>query len=162
MQSYEICWAFLLDFDKNSKQLNIEFSDQFMIENHLQQNQMTFHNDEICTFLHRYDCRKLGYFCETDIKDTFDTLMRFTIKKSKYPLRTVALCKLNDHGMSCIHFEEAKLVRLRKLKRQEKTQKSSKLIDIANSSDLSTDSQSFFSKIDQYLAKIIERNQEVV
>ncbi|MCF7930540.1 MAG: hypothetical protein K9L02_03405 [Acholeplasmataceae bacterium] len=162
MQSYEICWAFLLNYDKNSKQLNIEFSDQFMIDNHLEQSHMTFHDDEICTFLHRYDCRKLGYFCETNIKDTFDTLMRFTIKKSKYPLRTIAICKLNDRGMSCIHFEEAKLVRLRKLKLKDKPQKISKLIDIANSKDLSTVSQRFFSKIDQYLAKIIERNQEMV
>lgn len=162
MQSYEINWAFLLDYDKNSGNLYVKFSNQFMEDNQLKDTNLSLLSHEICTFLHRYDCRKLSYFSQTDLEETFDTLMRFTIKKSKYPLRTIAICKLNDHGMSCVNFEESKLVNLRKLKNMSHEKKINKPVGIINAHDLSNDYQTILKKIETQLTKIVERNIERV
>lgn len=162
MQSYEINWAFLLDYDKESGNLDVKFSNKFIEDYQLENTTISLSNHEIYTFLHRYDFRKLDYFCQSDIQETFDTLMRFTINKNKYPLRTIAICKLNNHGMSCINFEESKLFKLRKLKRVNYANKVTQPIGITNACDLLDDHQIIISKIEAHLSKIVERNREMV
>lgn len=159
MQSYMVNWAFLLDYDKNSDTVNVKFSKQFIKDNELAYVELSLLSHEICSFLHRYDCRKLSYFCQTDMESVFDTLMRFTIKKSKYPLRTIALCKRTEHGLSCINFEESKLFGLRKLNRASQSKKIVKQISISNATDLSDDHHHILVTIEKHLAKIIEREQ---
>ena len=112
--------------------------------------------------MHRYDYRKLDYFCQIGITSVFDTLMRFTIKKSKYPLRTIAICHLNDHGMSCINFEESKLMGFRKLKRIGQSKKAVKLINVSNAYDLSGEQQTIIPTVEDQLSKIMERQVERV
>jgi len=162
MQLYTLNCSFLLNYDTEQVSLDISFSDQFTKKYELSYDELSLIEKEITHFLHRYDYRKLNYFVEAGIAEVFDTLMRFTFKKSKYPLRTVAVCKVTKKGLSCVHFEESNIVQLRKLKRSDSSTKLVKYVNIENENELQRSQHAFISEVKQHLVQIIARNQKIV
>jgi hypothetical protein len=162
MQPYTLNCSFLLNYDTEQVSLDISFSDQFTKKYELSYDELSLIEKEITHFLHRYDYRKLNYFVEAGIAEVFDTLMRFTFKKSKYPLRTVAVCKVTKKGLSCVHFEESNIVQLRKLKRSDSSTKLVKYVNIENENELQRSQHAFISEVKQHLVQIIARNQKIV
>jgi len=162
MQPYTLNCSFILDYNMEQIALDINFSKQFVAQYNLSFEELSLIEKEITIFLHRYDYRKLNYFVETGISEVFDTLMRFTFKKCKYPLRTVAVCKVTKKGLRCAHFEESKIVQLRKLKRSDLSVKLLKYVNIDNEIEVLSRQHTFVNEIKAHLVEIIDRDQKIV
>ncbi len=162
MQAYSLNCAFLLEYNTKQITLNINLSKQFVEKNKLKYTELALTNNELSKFVHRYDYRKLDYFVESEISGIFDTLMRFTLKKCKYPLRTVAICKVTNNGLKCAHFEESKIVQLRNSRLSELSNKQIKRVNIENENEVLGKQHTFISEVKSHLACIIDREQKIV
>ncbi|PKK97064.1 MAG: hypothetical protein CVV58_03185 [Tenericutes bacterium HGW-Tenericutes-3] len=162
MQSYSLSCSFTLDYNVEQVTLDLHFSKQFALKYKMTSDQLSLIETEITKFLHRYDYRKLNYFYETGITEVFDTLMRFTFRKCKYPLRTVAVCKVTKTGLKCAHFEEVTIVKLRKSKRLDHLKVPLKFVNIENFEEVLDKQKSFLTDVKAHLVEIIDRDQKIV
>ncbi|MFH0767141.1 MAG: hypothetical protein ABII85_03830 [Bacillota bacterium] len=157
MQSFILNWAFLLIYDKNDIAMNIKFSNQFIEDYQLSYRELMLVEKEIASYLHRYDYKKLEYFSNIETPLVFDTLMRFKFKKCKHSLRTIAICSVQENGLSCINFLESKVMNVRRLIRKNLSINSIKLINIENESELKDIDQTFLTDLYAHLEHIMER-----
>jgi len=105
MKSYHLAWAFFLTYDHRKQRLELKLSETFQEKHHMNQASLIFEHETLKACIHKYDYRKLAYFSEGHSK-TFDTQLRFKLKKDKTYLKTQAICQALPHGFECVLIEE--------------------------------------------------------
>jgi hypothetical protein len=104
MTHYEIPWSFYFQVNHEKKMVKIHLSEYFQKKEGLSIRYYVLSFDDVTNFLHKYDHRKLDYFFEKNMKETFDMLIRIkNFNKKKGYIKTHALCFIKDqvmHGLS--------------------------------------------------------------
>lgn len=162
METAHLNWAFLLEYQKDHSTLTLRFSPAYVENHQLPYQELTFNEKDISEFIHRYDYRKLDYFVKVKIDHVFDTLMRFNFKKSKYPLRTLAVCHLNEDGMTCVNFEEIDLIELKNLYQNQHKTTSNCKFDILNTSGINIEDQKLKNELHQHIQYMTYRDLNVI
>ena len=115
MMQYQVPWIFHLSYDHKKREMKIMFSNQFAQDNHMDSNAMSLDDDQIKSFIHKYDYRKLEYFVSQVLPNPFDTLMRFSIPNQKTYIRTQAVCHVEQKHLMCVLFDEKTIFTLQKI-----------------------------------------------
>lgn len=158
MNSSILNWAFFLDYKTDKCALNFKFSPWFIQEHQLPFKELTILEEDIIQIIHRYDYRKLDYFVNVKIDYVFDTLMRFNFTKGKYPLRTLAVCHINESGLSCVNFEESQLLKVKDLLFERKHFQ----IEINNRVDMKLTDQVLSSGLNSHLSYMTSRDLNIL
>jgi hypothetical protein len=115
MMQYQVPWIFHMSYDHKKRDMKIMFSNQFVLDNHIDSSTLTLDDDQIKSFIHKYDYRKLEYFVAQELPNPFDTLMRFSIPNQKTYIRTQAVCHVDRKVLMCVLFEEKDIFSLQKI-----------------------------------------------
>ena len=105
-------WAFYMKYDTHQKQMTLELSHQMLSKLHVSFDELILENEDIKSFVHKYDYRKLEYFGHLKTDGPFDTTFRFKSFDGKSYLRTHAICQKSSEGFSCVLFEDQVLNQL--------------------------------------------------
>jgi len=155
-------WAFSLEYNKDHTSLTVKFSPKYKNDQQLPYSELTFSQDDIAEFIHRYDYRKLDYFIQVKIDHVFDTLMRFNFKKGKYPLRTLAVCHINAEGLTCVNFEEIDMIELKNEYQKQQNNDPRCRFEIENASDIIIDDRKLKKELHQHIAYMTYRDLNVI
>ena len=115
MMQYQVPWIFHMSYDHKKRDMKIMFSNQFVLDNHIDSSTLTLDDDQIKSFIHKYDYRKLEYFVSQELPNPFDTFMRFSIPNQKTYIRTQAVCHVDRKVLMCVLFEEKTIFTLQKI-----------------------------------------------
>jgi len=115
MMQYQVPWIFHLSYNHKKREMKIMFSNQFVLDNHMDSNVMTLDDVQTKMFIHKYDYRKLEYFVSQELPNPFDTLMRFSIPKQKTYIRTQAVCHVEQQHLMCVLFDEKTIFTLQRI-----------------------------------------------
>ncbi len=72
MDALTIPWAFYMKYEKNKKEMTIFFSNRMKQMMELSLDSMSFSEDDLKEFIHKYDQRKLDYFSNQKINGPFN------------------------------------------------------------------------------------------
>ncbi|GEM_PF-958270 len=162
MDISKLNWAFLLEYNKDNTSLTLQFSPWFIDQHQLLFEELTFDEKDIIQIIHRYDYRKLDYFVNVKMDQVFDTLMRFNLTKGKFPFRTLAVCHLNENGLSCVNFEEEPLLQLKKQFRQQHKSRLNYKVAIENKDDMHMNDHVLTAGIYKHLAHMTYRDLNIL
>ena len=109
MDALTIPWAFYMKYEKTKKEMTIFFSNRMKQMMELSLDSMSFSEEDLKEFIHKYDQRKLDYFSNQKINGPFNTTMRFKTTHGKSYLRTLAICQIDHHGFHCITIDDGYL-----------------------------------------------------
>jgi hypothetical protein len=115
MMQYQVPWIFHMSYDHKKRDMKIMFSNQFVLDNHIESSIMILDDDQIKRFIHKYDYRKLEYFVSQELPNPFDTFMRFSIPNQKTYIRTQAVCHLDRQLLRCVMFDEKTIFTLQNI-----------------------------------------------
>ena len=88
MKRFEIPWSFYFQFDQKTQMIRLQLSEMFKQKESMPNNYYVLSYEDVITLLHKYDHRKLNYFFDNQMKDTFDMVIR--IKKFKQEKKDIS------------------------------------------------------------------------
>jgi len=112
MIDYNLSWIFYFQYNQKNASAKAFFSKTYEKRFSLDKQLFLYDDDELKSFIHKYDYRKLSYFSNADVKGYFDTKFRFSIHHHKGYIRTQAICQTTKEGFSCLLFNEKDLVKM--------------------------------------------------
>ena len=158
MDSLTIPWAFYMKYEKTKKEMTIFFSNRMKQMMELSLDSMSFSEDDLKEFIHKYDQRKLDYFSNQKITGPFNTAMRFKTLHGKSYLRTLAICQLDHNGFHCLTIEDVFLHKMNQSLISTKTdikQLKIEIEDVDKIIEVESDFQ--LSKFKSHLSSILSR-----
>ncbi len=115
MKHFEIPWSFYFQFDQKTQMMRLQLSDMFAKKEQLANNYYVLSYDDVITFLHKYDHRKLNYFFDQKTKDTFDMIIRIkNMTKKKGYIKTHAVCYIKEDTMHCLSINYLDVIKTKK------------------------------------------------
>ncbi|BCR35801.1 hypothetical protein [Mariniplasma anaerobium] len=116
MDHYEIPWSFYFQFNHSEQIMRIYLSNLFKLKEAIPNNYYVLSYDDIEKFLHKYDLRKLNYFFDKKVTNTFDMVLKvkdFTRKKGYINLH--ALCYIESKTMHCVSIDVMEVIKIKKM-----------------------------------------------
>lgn len=158
MDALTIPWAFYMKYEKNKKEMTIFFSNRMKQMMELSLDSMSFSEDDLKEFIHKYDQRKLDYFSNQKINGPFNTTMRFKTTHGKSYLRTLAICQIDHHGFHCLTIEDGFLHKMNQSLLTAKTDIKQLKIEIEEVDKIiEVESDFQLNKFKSHLASIFDR-----
>ena len=103
MTHFEIPWSFYFQVNKDTNMLKLHLSEYFQKKEGLSNRYYVLSFEDVTHYLHKYDHRKMNYFFERNMKETFDMLIRIkNFNKKKGYIKTHALCYIKEDIMHCL------------------------------------------------------------
>lgn len=132
MKHFEIPWSFYFQFDNRTQMMRLQLSEMFKQKESMPNNYYVLSYEDVITFLHKYDHRKLNYFFDHGIQETFDMVIRIkNLNKKKGYIKTHAVCYINNQTMHCLSINYLDVIETKK-KLDKYISKSDVVIDIDN------------------------------
>ena len=115
MTHYEIPWSFYFQVNQNTRMVKLHLSEYFQQKEGLSNRFYVLSYDDVTNYLHKYDHRKLNYFFERNMKETFDMLIRIkNFNKKKGYIKTHALCYIKEDIMHCLSIDYLDVIQAKK------------------------------------------------
>lgn len=115
MKHLDIPWSFYFQFNHETQLMRLQLSDMFQQKENMPNKYYVLSYDDVTKFLHKYDHRKLSYFFDHDIKDTFDMILRIkNFNKKKGYIKTHALCYIKNQTMHCLSINYLDVIKAKK------------------------------------------------
>lgn len=116
MEYYAVPWSFYFQFNQKKQIMNIYISSLFKTRESIPHSDYVLGYEDITTFLHKYDLRKLNYFFDIKAYDTFDmTLKVKDFSRKKGYIKLHALCYIKDNVMHCVSIEYMEVIKVKKM-----------------------------------------------
>ena len=159
MIDYNLSWIFYFQYNHKNVSATAFFSKKYQDEFTLDYHMKTLNEDDLKVFIHKYDYRKLGYFAQHNMKNYFDTLLRFKIENQKGYLRTQAICHPTKHGFSCMIFKEKDVVKMQHQIGKTKIFPSTSSMKILDHDEIKALSESIqLSQIKRHIVDLLDRD----
>ncbi|MCD4826322.1 MAG: hypothetical protein K8Q99_00920 [Acholeplasmataceae bacterium] len=116
MDHYQIPWSFYFQFNQDKQVMHIYLSNLFKTREAIPNNYYVLSYEDVEKFLHKYDMRKLNYFFDKKITNTFDMVLKvkdFTRKKGYINLH--ALCYIDQGIMHCVSIDVMEVIKIKKM-----------------------------------------------
>jgi hypothetical protein len=116
MDHYEIPWSFYFQFNHDKQIMHIYLSNLFKLKEKIPDNYYVFTYDDVEKFLHKYDLRKMNYFFDKKMTNTFDMTLKvkdFVRKKGYIELH--ALCYIESNIMHCVSIDVMEVIKIKKM-----------------------------------------------
>ncbi|AUD65325.1 hypothetical protein BK011_06345 [Tenericutes bacterium MZ-XQ] len=115
MTHFEVPWSFYFQVHQDTKMVKLHLSEYFQNKEGLSNRYYVLSYDDVTNYLHKYDHRKLNYFFERNMKETFDMLIRIkNFNKKKGYIKTHALCYIKDDVMHCLSIDYLDVINAKK------------------------------------------------
>lgn len=115
MTHFEVPWSFYFQVHQDTKMVKLHLSEYFQKKEGLSNRYYVLSYDDVTNYLHKYDHRKLNYFFERNMKETFDMLIRIkNFNKKKGYIKTHALCYIKDDVMHCLSIDYLDVINAKK------------------------------------------------
>lgn len=153
MIHYDLPWLFYFSYNNQNESVNIRYSSTYL-EKHQDLPEHEYKTlEEITSWIHKYDLRKLSYFSNQEQLEFFDTVFRFNIKHKKKYLRAQSICKKTEEGFSCLAFDEFDVVMLKRKINQVKVYPTESTLNIHLSND---DSYEWANESGQMISHVLD------
>jgi len=115
VKHFEIPWSFYFQFDQKTQMMRLQLSEMFKQKESMPNNYYVLSYEDVITLLHKYDHRKLNYFFDNQMKDTFDMVIRIkNLNKKKGYIKTHAVCYIKDETMHCLSINYLDVIETKK------------------------------------------------
>jgi hypothetical protein len=116
MDHYEIPWSFYFKFNHNKQIMHVYLSNLFKLKEAIPNNYYVFSYDDVERFLHKYDLRKLNYFFDKKMTDTFDMVLKVKdFARAKGYIKLHALCYIDSDIMHCVSIDVMEVIKIKKM-----------------------------------------------